>query len=64
MMSQIIETHYFKKNPERIKMIEIRNSELVIDGHAIGNEEKILAALNKAKKYDELKATFNGGDSQ
>lgn len=45
-------------------MIEIRNSELVIDGHAIGNEEKILAALNKAKKYDELKATFNGGDSQ
>jgi len=45
-------------------MIEIKNQKLIINGYAIGDENKILAELNKAKKYDELKATFNGGDSQ
>ena len=45
-------------------MIEIRNSNLIIDGHTIGDEETILAICTKAKKYDELKANFNGGESQ
>lgn len=45
-------------------MIEIRNSNLIIDGHSIGDEETILAIMDKAKKYDELKTHFEGGDSQ
>ena len=45
-------------------MIEIRNNDLIVDGISIGNEEKLLAIMDKAKKYDELKAHFKGGDSQ
>ena len=45
-------------------MIEIKNSNIIIDGHAIGDEETLLAIMAKAKKYDELKATFTGGDSE
>lgn len=43
-------------------MIEIRNNQLIINDYVIGDEERILAICNKAKKFDELKADFNGGE--
>ena len=45
-------------------MIEIRNEKIVINGYAICDEEELLAICDKAKKYDEIKASFKGGDSQ
>jgi hypothetical protein len=46
-------------------MIEIRNKKVIIDGYAIGNEEELLAICNKAKKFDDLKASFEKrGDVQ
>lgn len=43
--------------------MEIKNNTLYIDGHAIGNEERLLNIFEKAIKYDELKATFKEGDA-
>ena len=43
-------------------MIEVKEQTLIIDGHAIGNEDEILAIIDKANCFDELKANFNGGD--
>lgn len=39
-------------------MIEIKNDILHVDGHPIGNEEKLLEIFDKSNKYDELKASF------
>ena len=44
--------------------MEIRNEKLVIDDNVIGNEDELLIIFDKANKYDELKATFNSGDSK
>ena len=45
--------------------MEIINGELVIGDYSVGDEEELLAKLDKADKYDEIKATFfEGGEAQ
>ena len=40
------------------EMLEIRNEKLYIDGHAIGDENKVLDHLEKSIKYDACKTSF------
>ena len=47
-----------------VNRMEIKNEKLYIDGYAIGDEERLIEIFDKANKYDELKASFEGGDSQ
>lgn len=49
----------FTKILGRIRMLEIRNEKLIIDGYVIGDEERLLSIFEKANKYDELKAETN-----
>lgn len=57
------ENRNFTKNHGR-ESVEIRNQKLYIDGHAIGDEERLIEIFDKALKYDELKATFeNRGEA-
>lgn len=51
----------FTKILGRIRMLEIRNKKLIIDGYVIGDEERLLSIFDKANKYDELKAKTNFG---
>ena len=51
----------FTKILGRIRMLEIRNEKLIIDGYVIGDEERLLSIFDKANKYDELKAKTNFG---
>lgn len=44
-------------------MIDLRNEILFIDNVLIGDEERIMELLSKAKKYDKIKANFKGGDA-
>lgn len=49
----------FTKILGRIRMLEIRNQKLIMDGYVIGDEERLLTIFDKANKYDELKAETN-----
>ena len=49
----------FTKILGRIRMLEIRNEKLIMDGYVIGDEERLLSIFEKANKYDELKAETN-----
>lgn len=51
----------FTKILGRIRMLEIRNEKLIMDGYVIGDEERLLSIFDKANKYDELKAKTNFG---
>lgn len=55
----------FTKILGRIRMLEIRNEKLIIDGYVIGDEERILSIFEKANKYDEIvKSDFLKGGQQ
>lgn len=43
-------------------MIDVRDERLFIDNCLVGDENYILEALAKAKKYDTLMSEFKGGD--
>lgn len=38
--------------------MEIRNEKLIIRDYVMGNEEAVIEAFEKAKKWDDLKANF------
>ena len=44
-------------------MIDIRDERLFINNVLIGDEEKIMEILGKAKKCDQIEANFKGGDA-
>lgn len=47
-----------------MKMIEVRDNILYMDGNAIANEQELLVIMDKAVKYDEQLESIFGGDSQ
>ena len=46
-------------------MIETRDNRLYVDGHTVSREteNQLIRIIDKASKYDELKATFEEGDA-
>lgn len=44
-------------------MIDIRDERLFIDNLLVGDEERLIEILSKAKKYDQIKANFQEGDA-